>query len=207
MRYRAVVLDVDGVLTNFRSAWKRIHDILGIDADMNRALYERGYIDYVDWAVADVALWRGVPRYIVEALFKPREGFDQLCNVLRRGSAVAIAVSAGVGYTRRLAHCFAEFYVNDIIYDGDLVAGIAVGVTNTNKAEVAAKALSRYGISLDEAVAVGDSETDLPLLEAAGFSIAFNPTSRRVEEAADVVIRSQKLYALAKYLSSLLSSG
>ncbi|KUO87449.1 MAG: HAD hydrolase family protein [Thermoproteus sp.] len=204
MRYRAVVLDVDGVLTNFRSAWKRIHDILGIDADLNRALYERGYIDYIDWAAADVALWRGVPRYVVEAPFRPREGFDQLCDVLRRSGAVAVAVSAGVGYTRRLSGCFAEFYVNDIIYDGDLVAGIAVEVTNANKAEVAAKALSRYGVSLDESIAVGDSETDLPLLESAGFSIAFNPTSRRVEEAADVVLRSQRLHVLAKYLSSLL---
>ncbi|MEL9991637.1 MAG: HAD hydrolase family protein [Thermoproteus sp.] len=205
MKYKAVVFDVDGVLTTFRSAWRRLHVILGIDAELNRALYERGYIDYADWAVADAAMWRGTPRYIAESLFKPREGFDELCKTLGRFPIYKMAVSAGVGYTRRLSNCFDEFYVNDLVYDGDVVAGISVAVTNTNKAEVAREALARRGISLEEAVAIGDSETDLPLLERAGFSIAFNPTSREVEKAADVVLRSQKLYVLTRYLLSLLS--
>lgn len=204
MRYKAVILDVDGVLTAFRSAWKRLHDILGINADLNRALYERGYIDYVDWAIADVALWRGVPKYIAESLFRPREGFDQLCDVLRRSSTLSVAISAGVGYTRRLSSCFDEFYVNDLVYEGGLVSGVVVSVTNINKAEIAERVLSKRGISMGESIAVGDSETDLPLLERAGFSIAFNPTSERVERAAHVVLRSQKLYVLARYLSSLL---
>ncbi len=204
MRYKAVILDVDGVLTSFRSAWRRLHDILGINADLNRALYERGYIDYVDWAVADVALWRGVPKYIAESFFKPREGFEELCGVLRRSSALSVAISAGVGYTRRLSRCFDEFHVNDLVYEGGLVSGVTVSVTNTNKAEIAESILSKRGISLKESVAVGDSETDLPLLRKAGFSIAFNPTSEQIARAADVVLRSQKLYVLAKYLSSLL---
>lgn len=204
MKYRAVILDVDGVLTSFRSAWKRLHEILGVNADLNRVLYEKRYIDYVDWAIADVALWRGAPKYIVESLFKPREGFEELCDVLRRSSVFRVAISAGVGYTRRLSRCFDEFHVNDLVYEDGLVSGVVVSVTDTNKAEIAESVLSRRGISLKESVAVGDSETDLPLLERAGFAIAFNPTSERVARAAHVVLRSQRLYVLAKYLSSLL---
>lgn len=203
---KAVVFDVDGVLTPFRSAWKRLHDILGVDANLNRLLFERGYIDYVQWAVADVALWRNVPRYFVEAAFKPREGFDFMCSKLKETGVLMIALSAGVSYTRRLSFCFDEFLVNDVIYNGESVSDINVLVTNSNKAQLASEILSKHGVRLDETVAVGDSETDIPLLEEAGFSIAFNPTSRRVEEAADVVIRSNKLYLLTKYLLAILKS-
>ncbi|MFZ8806906.1 MAG: phosphoserine phosphatase, partial [Pyrobaculum sp.] len=46
MIYRAVILDVDGVITPFRSAWQRLHAVLGTDAQLNRELYKLGAIDY-----------------------------------------------------------------------------------------------------------------------------------------------------------------
>ncbi|MFB6491231.1 MAG: HAD-IB family phosphatase [Thermoproteus sp. AZ2] len=207
MRPRAVALDVDGVLTYFKSAWQRLHKILGVNAEINRALYYAGYIDYVEWAIADVELWRGVPRHMAEARFTPRHGFDELCSTLAKMGALRIAISAGVGYTRQLSKCFDEFLVNDLIYRGNAVDGVEVVVTNTNKGDVLRSVLSKYGISPDEAIAVGDSETDIPLFRIAGFSIAFNPTSEAVARAANVVIRSHSLTPLAKYLRAITANS
>jgi len=83
MRYRAVILDVDGVITPFRSAWQRLHAVLGTDAQLNRELYKLGAIDYYEWALYDVLLWRGIPRGIAEARFQTRRGLDALCRALQ----------------------------------------------------------------------------------------------------------------------------
>lgn len=203
--YKAVIFDVDGVLTYFKSAWQRLHRILGVDAEVNKALYQGGYINYEEWAVADVELWRSAPRHIAEAYFAPREGFDELCQVLRRLGLFRAAISAGVGYTRRLARCFDEFVVNDLIYSGNVVEGVRVAVTNSNKGDIARELLERRGIAAEEAIAVGDSETDLPLFRAVRFPIAFNPANEEVARAAKAVIRSRRLTPLAKYLAALIS--
>ncbi|MGB9706106.1 MAG: HAD family hydrolase [Pyrobaculum sp.] len=204
MRYRAVILDVDGVVTPFRSAWQRLHAILGTDGSLNRALYKLGVINYYEWALYDVLLWHGAPRGIVEAYFQTTRGLEDLCAVLREAGVYAIAVSAGVGYTRRLSHCFHFYVVNDLVYRDGAVYSVSVVVSDKNKEEVAGKILEHLGVGWEESVAVGDGEADLPMLRKAGYSIAFNPTSEEVARAAKAVIRAESLHPLAKYLRALL---
>ena len=58
-----------------------------------------------------------------------------------------------------------------------------------NKA-VGAEALCRHlGIDMSEVIAVGDSDNDLPLLAAAGLSVAMGNANGNVKAAADVVVR------------------
>lgn len=48
-------------------------------------------------------------------------------------------------------------------------------------------ACEHYGISLENAMAMGDTGNDVPMLEAAGFSVAMGNALDFVKEAADVV--------------------
>lgn len=78
MKYKAVILDVDGVITPFRSAWQRLHNVLGTDGELNKLLYKLGVIDYYEWALYDVLLWHGAPRRFIEAYFQTTKGLDTL---------------------------------------------------------------------------------------------------------------------------------
>jgi phosphoserine phosphatase len=204
MRYRAVILDVDGVITPFRSAWQRLHAVLGTDAQLNRELYKLGAIDYYEWALYDTLLWRGIPRGIAEARFQTRRGLDALCRALQEAGVYAVALSAGLGYTRRISHCFHFYVVNDLVYRDGAVYTVAVSVSDRNKDEIAGQILSLLGLDWGEAVAVGDGEADLPMLKKAGYPIAFNPAAEEVARAAKAVIRAETLHPLAKYLKALL---
>ncbi|MFZ8808320.1 MAG: HAD family hydrolase [Pyrobaculum sp.] len=204
MRYRAVILDVDGVITPFRSAWQRLHAVLGTDAQLNRELYKLGAIDYYEWALYDVLLWRGIPRGIVEARFQTRRGLDALCRALHGAGVYAVALSAGLGYTRRISHCFHFYVVNDLVYRDGAVYTVAVSVSDRNKDKIAGQILSLLDLDWGEAVAVGDGEADLPMLKKAGYPIAFNPATEEVARAAKAVIRAETLHPLAKYLKALL---
>lgn len=204
MKFRAVILDVDGVVTPFRSAWQRLHAVLGTDGELNRSLYRVGLIDYYEWALYDVLLWHGAPRRYVEAYFQTTKGLDALCKVLHGAGVYTVALSAGIGYTRRLARCFHFYVVNDILYSGGAVNTVAVSVSDRNKDEVAEEILRLIDVTWDQVVAVGDGEADLPMLKKAGYSIAFNPVSEEVARSAKAVIRAETLYPLAKYLNVLL---
>ncbi|AAL63885.1 HAD family hydrolase [Pyrobaculum aerophilum] len=205
-RFKAVILDVDGVVTPFRSAWQRLHAILGTDGSLNRTLYKMGLINYYEWALYDTLLWHGAPRRLVEAYFQTTRGLEELCKVLKEAGVYIIAISAGLGYTRALSHCFHFYVVNDLIFQGGAVRTVAVSVSDKNKDAVAEKVLDLLGVKWEEAVAVGDGDADLPMLRKAGYSIAFNPVSEEVARAAKAVIRAETLYPLAKYIKALLKT-
>ncbi len=53
--------------------------------------------------------------------------------------------------------------------------------------------LHRFGISLADAVAVGDSENDICMVKMAGTGISFNSTTAVLDEVADYVFRGDSL--------------
>lgn len=202
MGVSVAVFDVDGVIYPFRSAWQRIHAVLGVDAGLNRELYRSGLITYDEWAYVDVALWLEVPRRWVEAPPMPRRGLTKLCSVLSR-FRLRIAVSGGLNYTGEpLAGCFDYYVTNELVYSGSELVGVRVIVREWEKYRIADELIRRHGYSWSDAVAVGDSENDIPMMRAAARSIAFNPVNDRVARSAGVVIRGD-LSALAKYLEVL----
>ncbi|MFP4608956.1 MAG: HAD hydrolase family protein, partial [Candidatus Aenigmatarchaeota archaeon] len=56
----------------------------------------------------------------------------------------------------------------------------------------------RLGIQEERCIAVGNSHFDAPMLEKAGFGIAFNPSDNNVRKAADFVIEEKDLSLLPK---------
>jgi len=65
-------------------------------------------------------------------------------------------------------------------------------------------ALKRFaeelGAEIKEVVAIGDGDVDTCIVEAAGLGIAFNPTSIRLIETADVVIKEKDLQKILEHV-------
>lgn len=58
----------------------------------------------------------------------------------------------------------------------------------TTKASGVAVLAARLGITLQDVLAIGDGENDLPLLEAAGFGVAMGNAAPQVKARADAVV-------------------
>ena len=73
---------------------------------------------------------------------------------------------------------------------------------STEKPIALAELVAKHGLSYDESIAVGDSESDIPMLEAVSTPIAFNPTKALYEHARAagwkiVVERKNVVYELS----------
>lgn len=56
-----------------------------------------------------------------------------------------------------------------------------------NKGKALIEACNRYGISLENVIACGDMDNDIPMLEAAGISICLKNGSDRTKQASDYI--------------------
>lgn len=83
---------------------------------------------------------------------------------------------------------------------------VFINIVNSKVSKgVALEALaSHLRIPLEEVVAIGDGENDIPLLTAAGLGIAMNNASRKVKEAAKAVTLSQEEGGVAFALKEFL---
>lgn len=74
-------------------------------------------------------------------------------------------------------------------------------IENSNKLPFLEEFCEKHSIKLDEVIAVGDDYNDIPKFKASGFSIAFNTTSAELRKAADVVIESNDLKEILRYIN------
>ncbi len=202
---KAAIIDVDGVLTYFRSAWQHLHRILGTDdwASINRDAYKAGLINYRDWALVDALLWMDVPRTWVEPPVTLRRGALELLTFLKDNGVVTIALSGGLNYTGIPIRNYIDYFIsNEFVFDGNnSLISVRVNVENKDFADEIVK---NVGVSWDEVMAIGDSDMDLPILRRAKYSIAYNPVNEDVANAARIVVNSDTLYPLLDIARAIL---
>ncbi len=73
------------------------------------------------------------------------------------------------------------------------------GYPSICKNEVLKSLSSELKISLSDTVAIGDNRIDMCMIRAAGIGVAFNPKVKELEDAADLVIKSNSLSKLLEY--------
>ena len=212
-RIRAVVFDVDGVLTSIDSIWRFIHDHLGTwdKARVYAEMYKRGEIGYAEWAQLDVSLWRGVPRETIEAIVAKvpiREGAKEVVDFLRSRGVRTAAISAGLDViTDRVARELGlDLAVSNrlVFRDSKVTGEVEVLVGYGDKGRVFLDICRELGVRLEETAAVGDSDVDVDMLRKAGFAVAFNPRSDAIVRVAHVVIRSDSLMPLLEIFKPLV---
>jgi len=194
-----VAFDFDGTLSDSEMT-VLLGNQLGI-ADEMEAITAKAMNDEIDYAqsVRDrIALLDGMDDAQAQA------AFDEV--VLRPGAADVIQAlnDAGVhtailtgGYDRGVEAALAkdDVLVDDIVAnrvvveDGTLTGGVAGPLIEGTKDEALANLAETQAVDMAATIAVGDGANDLPMLEAAGLAVGFDPKPN-VEPAADVVVET-----------------
>lgn len=198
---RLVVMDMDSTLIQIEVI-DELARIAGVGEEV-AAITERAMNGELDFQAAlreRVALLQGLSAAALEEVYRNipfTPGAKTLIRVLKRLGFKTAVISGGFSYfadriKEDLGLDYA--YANELeIVDG-LVTGRLSGqiVDGGRKAELLEEIAAKEGVTLDQAIAIGDGANDLPMLGKAGLGIAFNAKAR-VREEADYHINQQRL--------------
>jgi phosphoserine phosphatase len=210
--YKALALDVCGVLTTHGSVWQFIHEELGFwegNAVRFQEEFVAGAISYREFCERDAALWAGRPvqelTQIVASL-PYREGIGELFETARRLKLKTALISTGLTLlTDRIAADFGVDYAAAnrlIIADGVFTGGVDILVPHDGKGTELIRFAGRVGVSPSEVIAVGDGTSDIPMFEAAGYAVGFGPSVGITYTSLDIAV-GESLPALTDALTSM----
>jgi len=212
MPFRLVCFDLDGVLTDHISSWVWVHDNFGVSNEMSYDAYVREEIDDMEFMRRDIALWKsrmpGIGVRDVDAILRGVPlipGAHDLMNALRENDITTGIISGGIDLlARQVAQRLGiDFYVANGLESDENGVLVGEGISRVplrDKAAAIRDAAERFDLSKEDIAAVGDTYIDIPMFEACGFGIAFNPSDERVTQAADVVVREKDLSLLIPLL-------
>lgn len=207
-RIKLIAFDLDGVLVDGYGSWWEVHKALGtLEKSREHAKeYYAGAITFDVWAEKDVELWRGTDiTRITKAVEKIElmNGIDETLPALKKKYKLAI-ISGGL---QDLADRIKRKYgiehavANKLKVKDGKVAGIDQVVDFKGKGRILGEIAATYGIKPDECAAVGDYINDIPMFDAAGFAIAFNPKNQEVIQHADETVYEKDLRKILQYFN------
>ncbi len=201
MKYKGIVLDIDGTITPHISSWRYIHENLKIwqsRASGYQQMFEAGEISYKKFCELDAAEWRGLKEKDIEQLFC---GIDYAPNVksslgtLKTLGFKLCAVSTGLQYIPERIN--REIIFDCMIYNrltaknGVLTGEVEINLSDKQKGLALARVLEKTRLCAREVIGVGDSEGDIALAENCGYFIAFNSTSPLLSAKADYICKTK----------------
>jgi phosphoserine phosphatase len=189
---------MDSTLINIECV-DEIADVVGRKvevAEITEAAMRGEIADYKDSLRRRVALLAGVPEAALQKVYEERlqinPGVETFVAACRAAGLKTLLVSGGFTYfseriRRRLQLDFARANTLGVahgrltgtLFDrpwGDIVDG-------AEKRRVLLEVCELMGISTEQAIAVGDGANDLPMMKAAGLSIAYRPKPAVLEQA------------------------
>jgi phosphoserine phosphatase len=202
-KFKLVIFDLDGTLTQERSIWEYIHIQLGKwygFAEEYQHHFLAGKISYEDFCERDAQVWKGMNveelLKIVKAVpFHP--GGDELINHVKHKGLKLAMISSGLSILSDWVHQRYGFdfsVSNDLLHENGLLTGkVKIQVYYDKKAKWVRRILKQFGIRPEEVIAIGDSLGDMDMFQMVGFSIAFNSSCRDLDQIASVCIPSGNL--------------
>jgi phosphoserine phosphatase len=212
--FKLALFDLDGTLTEEKSAWEYIHRRLGVwagNAEKFQEAFLRGEISYDRFCQLDAEIWKGMRVAELERILREiplYEGIEELLNYLRSKEMKLGIISSGLSF---LCDWIKEEYgfdyavANELgVEEGVLNGEIKIHVRFDQKREWVREAQRRFKAREEEILAVGDSLGDMDMFQMAGLSIAFNSLSPQLDSLATFSIRSRDLRDLIAHLSPYL---
>lgn len=212
--YRLIAFDMDSTLIAIECI-DEIADAAGLKEEV-AAITEatmRGEItDFRQSLIRRVALLKGVPVSALQAVYDQRlqltPGAEQLVAACKAAGLKVLLVSGGFTFfaERLRARLGLDFVRSNLLEEaqglltgrvlpqawGDICDGAVKRATLLDVA-------SLLGIDASQTIAVGDGSNDIPMMQAAGLSVAFH-AKPKVREVADVSIDAGGLEQLLTLL-------
>jgi phosphoserine phosphatase len=193
--YKLIIFDIDGTITRHVSSWQMIHEKLNMWKEFASAYQKKfldGKISYKRFCELDAKCWKGMPEEKISSIFKPLKYIKNAPTCLRRlkGKGFRLAaVSTGLQYTAETLKkdlCF-DFVLSNRLLSrkGILTGAVKINISHGAKGKALKEIFRYFQISPHEAIGVGDSEGDIPLLRGVGYAIAFNSSSQELSSIAD----------------------
>ena len=217
-RFDLVAFDVDGTLVRGkqrRTVWEVLNERFTGSSSHNKeryALYRAGKLSYAEWVALDVTGWReaGAGRDDIVEAFATLElvpGTRETLEALAAAGHFLVVISGTLDVmleTLLPDHPFDEVHCNHLGFDaeGKISHWRATPFDMEGKAELLRSIAMREGFRTARCAFVGDSSNDVWIAREAGFSIAFNPDSAELQEAADVVLRANDLREILPHFLS-----
>lgn len=200
MRYKLIILDIDGTITRHISSWRYIHEKLGLWTKRAFRYQERflaGAISYRKFCELDAAHWKGMPESRIRRIFRSvaysKNAARCIRDLKKRGFKLA-AISTGLQYVpERLRKEFDFDYIlsNRLLSrKGILTGGVGITIAHGAKHTVLRRLFRKFRVRPAEVISVGDSDGDIPLARDSGYSIAFNSTSKELSRLVDYDCRT-----------------
>lgn len=217
MKYKLIVFDVDGTITRHVSSWRYIHEKLGLWDVLARKYQQQflaGKISYRRFCELDAAHWKGMSEERIYGIFKKVRYSSNTIRVVRKLKKAGfklVAVSTGLQFiTRRIKEelGFDHVISNRLnVRKGKLTGGVTVNISYGAKGRTLKAILKRFKVKPSEMIVVGDTEGDIPMIKLAGYSIAFNSSSKRLSQMVNYNCRSKDFMKVCDRILEISREG
>ncbi|MCP4481529.1 MAG: HAD-IB family phosphatase [bacterium] len=213
MRYKLIVFDIDGTLTDNPNPWLTIHHYLSTWKDLTekyKEVFLKGEITYEEFCKLEVMHWKGADVAEIEKLFLNLKTPANLFFVLKEFKKIGlrlVAISSGVQFIAealKLKQIFDDIFFNEIEVKGGVLTG-EVKVNVSNKVVVLDEYLKKEGVNYKEVIVIGDGNNDVGILKKAGLGIAFCPKSKSVRRAAEFEVTDFDYREILAYIKKHLN--
>ncbi|MBL9051676.1 MAG: phosphoserine phosphatase SerB [Tabrizicola sp.] len=202
---RLLIADMDSTMIR-QECIDELADEAGVGARVAdiTARAMNGELDFEGALRERVGLLKGLPEGVITQVLRDRitlmPGGPTLLATMKANGAYAAMVSGGfTAFTMAVAAKlgFDENRANTLhVADGKLAGTVAEPILGKEaKLQALNEIAARLGITLDDAIAVGDGANDLPMLLAAGTGVALH-AKPRVQAQCDVRVNHGDLTAL-----------
>jgi phosphoserine phosphatase len=205
---RLVVLDVDSTMIE-----QEVIELLAAKVGLGEQVKEltdkamSGEIDFKQALLMRVALLKGLSDAVFEETqseITVTDGVKELVDFVHRSGGLVGAISGGFSQILEplALRLGLDFYLaNELEISQGVLTGKILGeiVDASAKKRNLLKWAIEHGVDVSDTVAVGDGANDIPMLQAAGFAVAFRP-KQILRQYADVVIEGNSLKPLIELL-------
>jgi len=200
-RYKLVVFDIDGTITEHVSSWRYIHERLGLWDALAFKYQEQflnGQINYEEFCRLDAAHWKGLKISKLKEIFKDIKYSKNVKASIRklkeRGFKLA-AISTGLQFiTQRVKdELRLDYVIGNRLLDkkGVLTGLVNIRIGYLEKGKTLKTIAKHFRLKTKEVVCVGDSDGDIPMFKIAGYSIAFNSSSPNLNSNVDYACKTK----------------